>query len=117
MTNTQLAIQLGGLFLGGATVGGIVGGAMVAGYRAIDAAQHLPRWADMLGIGCGYGLAVVGAALLGGYVAPELSEVGVRVCEVVGGLGGLAGPSVWPAIQRRVVSVVSSAPGPVGPAE
>jgi len=115
MTNTQLAIQLGGLFLGGATVGGIVGGAMVAGYKAVDAARHLPRWADMIGIGCGYGLAVVGAALLGGYVAPELSEVGERVCEVVGGLGGLAGPSVWPAIQRRVVSVVAAAQVPQDP--
>lgn len=112
MTNTQLTLELGGLFLGGALIGGVVGGALVAGYRALDADRNLPRWADMLGVGAGYASAVVAAALLGGYVAPELQEVGIRVCQAVGALGGMAGPTAWPAMQRRLLGYIAKAPGP-----
>jgi len=112
MTNTQLAIQLGGLAMGGVIVGGAIGGALVAGYRAIDADKHLPRWADMLGVGCAYGVAIVIAALGGAYVSPELSEVGRRVCQIVAGLGAVAGPGLWPSVQRRLMGYVAAAPLP-----
>ena len=115
MTNTQLAIQLGGVAMGGVIVGGAVGGALVGAYKAIDADKHLPRWADMLGVACAYGLAVIAAALGGAYVSPELSELGKRTCEIVAGLGAVAGPGLWPSLQARLMGYIQNTPAPAAP--
>ena len=100
--------EYGGIALMGVMVGAIVGGALVGAYRALDEDRDLPKWVDLLAIGCGHGLAIVTASLAGRYVAPDLPGISERIAVVVCGVSALAGPGLWPGIRSRGMALIDS---------
>lgn len=108
MTSTRIALELMGIALGGIIIGGIIGGALHVFYRAIDADRSLPKWADMLGTGCAYGIAAIVAWVACGHIAEDLAELGTHTAQVVGSVGALFGPTGFPPLQRRLLGYIAN---------